>query len=173
MLLEPHCCLRRVINMAAGEGATLCTERATLPVDQYQPVRHGLCAYLWGVLCSVCTLEHSRGCCVVTNLDSPNDGRTGWPIPSHTETSGGRSSRIHLFGTWKFLFTYGPAQINTLSPFKSPRSVCSSLRLYPKLQLPVRCYEQNVNNTHLFPLLVSGPSQYHSINHTSRKSKLY
>jgi hypothetical protein len=31
--------------MAAGEGATQCTERATLPVDQYQPVRHGLYVY--------------------------------------------------------------------------------------------------------------------------------
>ena len=45
MLLELHC-LRSVINMAAGKGAALCTERATLPVDQYQAVRHELCAYL-------------------------------------------------------------------------------------------------------------------------------
>jgi len=86
MLLEPHC-FRSVNNMAAGEGATLRTERATLPVDQYQSVRHGLCAYLWGfVLCSVCTFEYCRGCCVVTNFDSPNDGRTGRPIPLHTVT---------------------------------------------------------------------------------------
>jgi hypothetical protein len=81
MLLEPHS-RRSVSNMAAGEGATLCTERATLPVDQYQPVRHGLCAYLGGiVLCSVCAFEHCRGSCVVTNFESPNDGRTGCPFP--------------------------------------------------------------------------------------------
>jgi hypothetical protein len=108
-------------------------------------------------------------CCNEFRLTKITDGLAG----TYTETSGGRSSRIHLFGIWKFLVTNGSGQIHTLRSFKSPISVCSCMRLYPKLELPILRYEQNVNYTHLFPLLVSGPSQYHSLNHTSRKSKLY
>jgi hypothetical protein len=131
-----------------------------------------LCVHLWGVVLCSALFEHCRGWCVVTHFDSPNDGPTGWPIPSNTDF---RREVLKNSLVWNLKVPgHERSPVRSIPwALSNPRdqSVLVSVCLL-KLQLPIRSYEQNVNYTHLFPLLVSGPTQFHSLNHTCRKSKL-